>query len=63
MSILNIPQTIPLLRSNYILSKIVFFYVPAMGQYTRGEGEGKKTQVKGRTENERHKSSENAQEK
>ena len=35
---------------NYILSSIDFFYVPAMGQYTRGEGGRKKTQVKGRTE-------------
>ena len=37
-SILHIPQTIPLFQSNYILSSMDFFYVPAMGQYTRGEG-------------------------
>ena len=40
-SILDIPQTIPLFQSNYILSSMDFFYVPAMGQHTRGEG-GKK---------------------
>ena len=39
-SILHIPQTIPLFQLNYILSSMDFFYVPAMGQYTRGE-EGK----------------------
>ena len=50
ISILHIPQTIPLFQSNYILSSMDFFYVPAMGQYTRGEGARKKTQVKGRTE-------------
>ena len=49
-SILHIPQTIPLFQSNYILSSMDFFYVPAMGQYTRGEGDKEKTQVKGRTE-------------
>ena len=51
ISILHIPQTIPLFQSNYILSSMNFFYVPAMGQYTKGEeGARKKTQVKGRTE-------------
>ena len=51
ISILHIPQTIPLFQSNYILSSIDFFYIPAMGQYRRAEGEGrKKTQVKGRME-------------
>ena len=53
VSILHISQTIPLLRSNYILSSMDFFYVPAMSQYTRGEeggGARKKTKVKGRTE-------------
>ena len=50
ISILHIPQTIPLFQSNYILSCMDFFYVPAMGQYTRGEWARKKTQVKGRTE-------------
>ena len=50
-SMLHIPQTIPLFQSNYILSSMDFFYVPAMGQYTRLEGGArKKTQVKGRTE-------------
>ena len=50
ISILHSPQTIPLFRSNYILSGMDFFYVPAMGQYTCG-GEGrKKTHVKGGTE-------------
>ena len=34
--------------SNYILSTFDFCYVPATGQYTRGER--KKTQIKGRTE-------------
>ena len=38
ISILHIPQTIPLFQSNYILSSMDFFYVPAMGQYTRGRG-------------------------
>ena len=42
MSILHIPQTIPLFRSNYILSSMDFFYVPAVGQYTREEGGGGK---------------------
>ena len=49
-SILHIPQTIPLFQSHYILSSMDFFYVPAKGQYTRGRGARKKTQVKGRTE-------------
>ena len=48
ISVLYIPQTIPLFRPNYILCSLDFFYVPAIGQYTRGGGE--KTQVKGRTE-------------
>ena len=52
ISILHIPQTIPLFRPDYILCSLDFFYVPAMGQYTRGEGR-KKTQVKGRTEKRR----------
>ena len=50
ISILHIPQTIPFFQSNYILSSMDFFYVSAMGQYTRGRGARKKTQVKGRTE-------------
>ena len=51
ITILHIPQTIPLFHSNYILSSMDFFYVPAMGQYTSGEGGArKKTQVEGRTE-------------
>ena len=50
ITILHIPQTILLFQSNYILSSMDFFYVPAMGQYTRGEGDKGKTQVKGRTE-------------
>ena len=41
-SILHIPQTIPLFQSNYILSSMDFFYVPAMGQCTRAEGGGGK---------------------
>ena len=41
VSILHIPQTIPLFRSNYILSSMDFFFGPAMGQYTRSEGGGK----------------------
>ena len=49
MSILHIPLTIPLFRSNYIFSCMDFFYVPAMGQYTR-RGARKKIQAKGRTE-------------
>ena len=41
-----------------------FFYVPAMGQYTRGErGQGRKPKLREERRNERHKSSENAQEK
>ena len=52
ISILHIPQTIPLFQSNYILSSMDFFYVPVMGQYTRGVRR-KKTQVKGRTEKRR----------
>ena len=36
ISKLHIPQTIPLFQSNYILSSMDFFYVPAMGQYTIG---------------------------
>ena len=49
---------------NYILSSIDFFYVPAMGQYTRGEGgQGRKPKLREEWRNERHKSSENAQEK
>ena len=63
-SILQIPQTIPLFQSNYIFSSIDFFYVPAMGQYTRGEGgQGRKPKLREERRNERHKSSENAQEK
>ena len=50
ISILHIPQTIPLFWSNYILSSMDFFYVLAIGQYTRGRGARKKTQVKRRTE-------------
>ena len=50
ISILHIPQTIPLFQSNYILSSMDYFYVPAMCENTRGEGARKKTQVKGRTE-------------
>ena len=38
ISILHIPQTIPLFQSNYILSSMDFFSVPAMGQCTKGEG-------------------------
>ena len=51
ISILHIPQTIPLFRPDYILCSLDFFYVPAIGQYTRGGR--KKTQVKGRTEKRR----------
>ena len=62
MSILHIPQTIPLFRSNYILSNMDFFYVPAMGQCTRvEEGQGRKPRLKEERRNERHKTSENAQ--
>ena len=51
ISILHIPQTIPLFRPNYILCSLDFFYVPSIGQYTNGGGGGrKKIQVKGRTE-------------
>ena len=39
ISILHIPQIIPLFRPDYILCSFDSFYVPAMGQYTRGEGE------------------------
>ena len=41
-----------------------FFYVPAMGQYTRGEegGQGRKQKLREEPRNERHKSSENVQE-
>ena len=64
ISILHIPQTIPLFQPNYILCSLDFFYVPAIGQYTMGEGgmARKKTQEKGERRNERHKSSENAKE-
>ena len=31
-------QIIPLFWSNYILSSMDFFYVQAIGQYTRGRG-------------------------
>ena len=48
ISILHIPQTIPLFRPNYILCSLDFFYVAAIGEYTIGGRE--KTQVKGRTE-------------
>ena len=61
ISILHIPQTIPLIRSNYILSSLDFCYVPAIGQYTRGEG--RKPKLREERRNERHKSSENVQEK
>ena len=41
-----------------------FFYVPAMRQYTRGEGgQGRKPKLREERRNERHKSSENAHEK
>ena len=64
ISILHIPQTIPLFQSNYILSSIDFFYLPAMGKYTRGDwGQGRKPKLREEWRNERHKSSENAQEK
>ena len=64
ISRLHIPQTIPLFRSNYILSSMDFFYVPAVGQYTREEGgQGRKPKLRQERRNERHKSSENAQEK
>ena len=64
ITILHIPQTIPLFHSNYILSSMDFFYVPAMGQYTRGEGgQGRKPKLREERRNERHKSSENAQKK
>ena len=56
-----IPQTIPLFWSNYILSSLDFFYVQAIGQYTRGEG--RKPKLREERRNERHKSSENVQEK
>ena len=62
ISILHIPQTIPLFRPNYILCSFDFFYVPAIGQYTRGEG-GRKPKLRQEQRNERHKSSENVQEK
>ena len=39
ISILHIPQTIPLFRPDYILCSLDLFYVSAMGQYTRGKGE------------------------
>ena len=64
ISILYIPQTIPLFQSNYILSSMDFIYVLAMGQYTRGEGgQGRKPKLRQERRSERHKSSENAQEK
>ena len=44
ISVLHIHQTIPLFRSNYIFSSFYFCYVPATGQYTRGER--KKTYVR-----------------
>ena len=51
ISMLHIPQTIPLFRPNYILCNLDFFYVLAIGQYTRGGGGLRNnTQVKGRTE-------------
>ena len=66
VSILHIPQTIPLFRSNYILSSIDFFDLPAMGKYTRAEvvggGQRGKPKLKEERRNERNKSSENAQE-
>ena len=67
MSILHIPQTIPLFRSNYILSSIDFFDLPAKGKYTIAEvggggGQRGKPKLKEERRNERHKSSENAQE-
>ena len=62
ISILHIPQTIPLCRSNYILSSLDFFYVPPIGQYTRG-GQGRKPTLREERRNQRHKSSENVEEK
>ena len=62
ISILHIPQTIPLFRPDYILCSLDFFYVPAMGQYTRGRG-GRKPKLREEQKNEGHKSSENEQEK
>ena len=59
--ILYIPWTIPLFRPNYILSSLDFSCVPAMGQYTRGGGEGRKPKLMEERRNERHKSSENVQ--
>ena len=52
ISILHIPQTIPLFWPNYISCSLDFFYVPAIGQYMRGGGR-KRTQVKGGTEKRR----------
>ena len=64
ISILHIPQTIPLFQSNYIFCSMDFFSVPAMGQYTRGGGgQGKKPKLREERRNERHRRSENAQEK
>ena len=40
-----------------------FLLRPGLGQYTRGEGGRKKTKLREERRNERHKSSENAQEK
>ena len=63
ISILHIPQTIPLFRPDYILCSLDFFYVPAMGQYPRGGGGGRKPKLREEQRNEGHKSSENVQEK
>ena len=63
LHILHIPQTIPLFRPNCILCSLDLFYVPAIGQYTRGGGGGRKPKLREEQRNERHKSSENVQEK
>ena len=46
ISILYIPQTIPLFLPNYILCSFDFFYVPAIGQYMRGGGGGRKPKLR-----------------
>ena len=50
ISILHIPQTIPLFQSNYILSSMDFFMSRPWANIRGGRGARKKTQVKGRTE-------------
>ena len=63
ISILHIPQTIPLFQSNYILSSMDFFTSRPWANIRGGRGQGRKPKLREEQRNERHKSSENAQEK